>query len=166
MGRRGSSSSSSSMDSIRSSRSGILSDGILSGRDNFTINTNISSNSSGGSLSSGSLSGSSLSGGSMSISSDSSISSSCSSYDFEELPIFDINTHRLLNDMDDKDTNDLEDLMVIGDAINGKRKERWNHQRMIWDEHIQQLMHEEAFENEYRTAFCASNVNWCSQNVA
>ncbi len=141
---RSSSSSSSSFDSITSSRGGILSDGILSDSDNFSINTDLFV----GSSSSGSGSGSSC----FIDSSSSSMGSFGSSSDnLEEFPIFDINTHRLLNDVD-IDTNDLEDLMVMSNAIN-VRKDRWEHQRMIWDDHVKQLMHEGMFENEYRMSY-------------
>lgn len=141
--------------SLPSSRSGILSDGILSDNDNFSRDNDFFSSSSGSISSMNSGSSSSTSSISIDSGSIGSISSSSGSLDdLEEFPIFDINTHRLLNDMNN-DMNDLEELLFLRDTTNKRKKDRWNHQRMVWDYHVDQLLHEGLFENEYRMSFKA-----------
>ena len=51
----------------------------------------------------------------------------------------------------------LDDLAFMQDAIDRIRNDRWDHARLVWDDHVEQLMHEGRFSREYRmhySAFC------------
>ena len=49
-----------------------------------------------------------------------------------------------------QDISDMDDLLFLHNAISKIRNERWDHQRLNWEEHVIQLQHEGKFNNEYR----------------
>jgi hypothetical protein len=47
------------------------------------------------------------------------------------------------------DISDLEDLLFLQRSVFNFRNDRWDHKRMSWDNHVDQLEHEGLFSNEY-----------------
>ena len=48
------------------------------------------------------------------------------------------------------DLNALEDLSFLNSQHGGMRGDRWDHDRLDWDDHVEQLTHENQFQREYR----------------
>ena len=48
------------------------------------------------------------------------------------------------------DINALEDLSFLNRQHGGMRGDRWDHDRLDWDDHVEQLTHENQFQREYR----------------
>ena len=51
--------------------------------------------------------------------------------------------------MEDLD-GDLEMFIAIDEFLTGERKSAWDHERLVWDRHVQKLLHEERFHVRYR----------------
>ena len=47
----------------------------------------------------------------------------------------------------------LDDLAFMQDSMAGLRNNRWDHSRLLWDDHVEQLMHEDRFGREYRMPY-------------
>jgi hypothetical protein len=47
------------------------------------------------------------------------------------------------------DLRDLQDLHFLQDTRSTWRGDRWDHKRLDWDSHVEQLQHEGSFANEY-----------------
>eukprot|EP00804_Cyclotella_cryptica_P023744 CCRYP_011132-RA/>CCRYP_011132-RA protein AED:0.33 eAED:-0.31 QI:0/0/0/0.5/1/1/2/0/240 len=47
------------------------------------------------------------------------------------------------------DLQDLQDLQFLQDTTSTWRGDRWDHKRLNWDSHVEQLQHEGSFGNEY-----------------
>ena len=60
---------------------------------------------------------------------------------------------------EEKDMRDIRDLMDLEDldVLLNQRRNRWNHIRLNWDEHVIQLKHENRFQREYRMSLNAFN---------
>ena len=65
------------------------------------------------------------------------------------VPIFDIKAHEAGR----RDLSDLAYLSMLSDV----RKERWQHERLEWENHLQLIFHEDTFNNEYRMSYNAFN---------
>lgn len=65
------------------------------------------------------------------------------------LPLFDIKAHKAGR----RDLSDLAFLSRLSDV----QKERWQHERLAWDRHLELVFHEETFNNEYRMSYDAFN---------
>ena len=66
------------------------------------------------------------------------------------VPIFDIKAH-------EAGGRDIADLAYLS-TLSNVRKERWQHQRLVWENHLQLIFHEETFNNEYRMSYGAFSV--------
>ena len=57
----------------------------------------------------------------------------------------------------DDDSDDLEELFGDDDSDDDKllRKERWDHSQLVWKDHVEKLIHEDAFKREYRMSIGA-----------
>jgi hypothetical protein len=64
---------------------------------------------------------------------------------------------------DDEIPQDLEDIQDLDflNRVNSVRNDRWNHKCLNWEDHVRQLLHEGAFENEYgMTLNCHRELVW------
>jgi hypothetical protein len=41
-------------------------------------------------------------------------------------------------------------FLLLMEVAMGERKIKWKHTRLNWKEHVEQLLHEESFDNQYR----------------
>ena len=53
------------------------------------------------------------------------------------------------NDIGINDLKDLEDIQILQHGALDIRNNRWDHGRLDWDAHVEQLLHENKFVNEY-----------------
>jgi len=58
-----------------------------------------------------------------------------------------------LNSIDD--LRDLEDIQLLQESAFEVRNNRWDHSRLDWNGHIEQLFHEDKFVNEYTMSYPA-----------
>jgi hypothetical protein len=74
---------------------------------------------------------------------------SVASYDVEyESASKDGGINGLLDD-EANDLRDLQDLQFLQDTTSTWRSDRWDHKRLNWNSHVEQLQHEGSFGNEY-----------------
>ena len=60
-----------------------------------------------------------------------------------------------MNSLGAMDLQVLDDLTSLNDVANGFRKIRWDHRRMCWDDHVEQLVYENQFNAEYQMSLPA-----------
>jgi hypothetical protein len=53
------------------------------------------------------------------------------------------------------DLQAVDDMMFLQDISDNMRGDRWDHKRLCWDGHVDQLMHEGKFKTEYRMSLTA-----------
>ncbi|KAL7456503.1 hypothetical protein ACHAWC_008001 [Mediolabrus comicus] len=78
------------------------------------------------------------------------LDTSMEEHDTGLVPIFDIKAH----EAGGRDIADLAYLSTLSNA----RKERWQHERLVWENHLELVFHEDTFSNEYRMSYAAFNV--------
>jgi hypothetical protein len=87
--------------------------------------------------------------------SNSTVSSHCSSVttDLDDMSSIASDTDISSSDNDLQhnlqDVQDLEDLAFLQRSTSRMRSERWGHERLDWSTHVEQLLHEGKFNNEY-----------------